>query len=465
VERREAGKRMDEIHTDGVIFVTVSKQTKQTEETRKDQKDWSWVEPAVWTESMLTALQRGVKGGKWFSLIDKVYSEGNMLVAFKSVTRNRGAAGVDHVSIKDYERNLSHNIRKTCKSLKEGTYRPKAIRRQYIPKAGSKEMRPLGIPAVGDRVVQTALRNVLEPIFERDFAERSYGFRPGRGCKDALREVYSHLLSGYLHVVDVDLKSYFDTIPHSRLIKRVEEKVSDGRVLELLEFFVKQKVMDGLDAWTPEGGCPQGAVISPLLSNIYLDPLDHLMETKGIIMVRYADDFVLLCQSAEEAEEALRQVRNWTQENGLQLHPEKTRIVDMTESEQGFDFLGYHFHTSGEKKEIKRWVSRKSEKKFKDSIRAKTRKCNGQSMEAIIADVNRTLRGWFEYFKHSNRYTFQRLDSWIRRRLRTILRKRSKRQGGAWGWDNKKWPNAFFEERGLFSLYRNLEILRQSLRS
>jgi RNA-directed DNA polymerase len=256
-----------------------------------------------------------------------------------------------------------------------------------------------------------------------------------------------------------------DTIPHSRLIKRVEEKVSDGRVLELLELFIKQQVMDGLDAWTPEGGSPQGAVISPLLSNIYLDPLDHLMETNGIVMVRYADDFVLLCQSAEEAEAALQQVRNWTVENGLQLHPEKTRLVDMTETEQGFDFLGYHFHTSGEEKKIKRWVSRKSEKKFKDSIRAKTRKCNGKSMEAIIADVNLTLRGWFEYFKHSNRYTFQRLDSWVRRRLRTILRKRTKRKGGAWGWDNMKWPNAFFQDLGLFSLYSTHVILSQSLRS
>lgn len=293
---------MEEIHTDGVIFVTVSKKTKQTEETLNDQRDWSWVEPAVWTQSMLTALQRGVKGGRWFSLIDKVYNEGNMLVAFKSVACNKGAAGVDHVSIKDYERHLSHNIRKTCESLKERTYRPKPIRRQYIPKAGSKEMRPLGIPAVGDRVVQTALRNVLEPIFERDFAERSYGFRPGRSCKDALREVDRHLRSGYRHVVDADLKSYFDTIPHSRLIKRVEEKVSDGRVLELLELFIKQQVMDGLDAWTPEEGSPQGAVISPLLSNLYLDPLDHLMETNGIVMVRYADDFVLLCKVRRKLE-------------------------------------------------------------------------------------------------------------------------------------------------------------------
>jgi RNA-directed DNA polymerase len=326
-------------------------------------------------------------------------------------------------------------------------------------------MRPLGIPAVGDRVVQTALRNVLEPIFEKDFAERSYGFRPGKGCKDALREVDRHLRAGYCHVVDADLKSYFDTIPHSRLIKRVEEKVSDGRVLELLEFFIKQQVMDGLDAWTPEGGCPQGAVISPLLSNIYLNPLDHLMETKGIVMVRYADDFVLLCRSAGEAEEALEQVQSWTLENGLQLHPGKTRIVDMTQIDQGFDFLGYHFRTRGEDRKIRRYPSKKSEGKFKDRIRAKTKKSSGQSMKAIIGDVNQTLRGWFEYFKHSEEYVFKRLDSWIRRRLRTILRKRTKRKGGAWGWDNMRWPNIFFEERGLFSLYSTYIILRQSLRS
>jgi RNA-directed DNA polymerase len=372
---------------------------------------------------------------------------------------------VDHVGIKDYERHLSHNISKTSKSLKESKYRPKPIRRHYIPKAGSKEMRPLGIPAVGDRVVQTALRNVLEPIFERDFAERSYGFRPGRGCKDALREVDRHLRAGYCHVVDADLKSYFDTIPHSRLIKRVEEKVSDGRVLELLEQFIKQQVTEGLDTWVPGEGTPQGAVISPLLSNIYLNPLDHLMETKGIVMVRYADDFVLLCRSAGEAEEALEQVQSWTLENGLQLHPGKTRIVDMTQIDQGFDFLGYHFRTRGEDRKIRRYPSKKSEGKFKDRIRAKTKKSSGQSMKAIIGDVNQTLRGWFEYFKHSEEYVFKRLDSWIRRRLRTILRKRTKRKGGAWGWDNMRWPNIFFEERGLFSLYSTYIILRQSLRS
>ena len=212
-----------------------------------------------------------------------------------------------------------------------GSTDPQAVRRVWIPKPGSKEKRPLGIPTVEDRVVQAALLNVLEPIFERDFAEQSYGFRPKRGCKDALRRVVDLLKAGYVWVVDADLKSYFDTIPHGRLIKRVEEKVSDGRVIELLQKYLKQDVMDGMESWTPEEGTPQGAIVSPLLSNIYLDPLDHEMAGEGFQMVRYADDFVILCRSEAEAQEALERVQSWTVQAGLTLHPEKTRIVNAEE--------------------------------------------------------------------------------------------------------------------------------------
>ena len=202
-------------------------------------------------------------------------------------------------------------------------------------------MRPLGIPTVRDRVAQTALRNVIEPIFEKDFAPQSYGFRPGRGCKDALRRVEALLKQGYTHIVDADLKSYFDTIPHAKLIQRVKDKISDGRILKLIEAYLTQGVLEDLERWTPEKGVPQGAVISPLLSNIYLNPLDHLMAKHGIQMVRYADDFVLLCQNKAQAEDALQEVKDWTQQAGLILHPEKTRIVHAVT--EGFDFLGYHF--------------------------------------------------------------------------------------------------------------------------
>jgi RNA-directed DNA polymerase len=229
-------------------------------------------EPAVWTTRMLAALARGVVGGKWHSLIDKVYSEATLRAAFAAVSSNDGAAGVDHVGIEQYARNLDTNLARLSEALRAGTYRPQAIRRHYIPKPGSQEKRPLGIPTVQDRVAQTALRMVLEPIFERDFAAQSYGFRPGRGCKDALRRVDELLRTGHVHVVDADLKSYFDTIPKDRLLAEVGRKVADGRVLGLVRAFLDQSVLDGDQDWIPEQGTPQGAVISPLLSNIYLGP-------------------------------------------------------------------------------------------------------------------------------------------------------------------------------------------------
>ena len=227
--------------------------------------------------------------------------------------------------------------------LQDGSYRPQAMRRVWIPKPGSTEKRPLGIPTVRDRVVQAALRHVLEPIFERDFAEQSYGFRPDRGCKDALRRVDELLKAGYTCVVDADLKSYFDTIPHEPLMERVAEKVSDGRVLALIEAFLNQQVMDGMKSWTPEAGTPQGAVLSPLLANIYLDPLDHADGAAGVrdgaVRGRLRDSVPqpgggrtgLGTGAAMDGEQA-----------GLTLHPAKTRIVDATQTE-GFDFLGYHF--------------------------------------------------------------------------------------------------------------------------
>src|SRR5213596_3348366 len=238
---------------------------------------WTWTESSVWTERMLTALEQGVKGGVWFSLMDKVYAERTLKAAWHRVNANAGAAGIDHVTVAMYERDLDRNLAQLATQLRDGTYRPQAIPRTWIDKPGSREQRPLGIPTVRDRVVQTAVRMVLEPIFERTFAARSYGFRPLRGCKDALRRVDSLLTSGYTWVVDADLRHYFDTIPHPALMQRVQERVADGRVLALLEAFLTQHVLDGLSTWTPEEGTPQGAVISPLLANIYLNPLDHQM--------------------------------------------------------------------------------------------------------------------------------------------------------------------------------------------
>lgn len=422
--------------------VSVSDGTKQAGEIWDR---WSWVEPDVWTERMLTALEERVKGGKWFSLIDKVYSEKVLRLAFTKVKAREGAAGADYQTIQMFEKGLEGNLTRLSKALEKGAYRPQPVRRVWISKPGKKDKRPVGIPTVRDRVVQTAMRMVLEPIFERDFAEQSYGFRPNRGCKEALRRVNDLLKQGYTWVVDADIKSYFDTISHDKLIGLISTKVTDGRMISLIEQYLNQEVMGTAEQWIPEEGTPQGAVISPLLSNIYLDPLDYYMADKGTEMVRYADDVVILCRSEKEAQKALEQVTHWILEAELELHPEKTRIVDATQV-GGFDFLGYHFERGH------RWPSRKSANKFRETIRSKTKRTNGHSMERIIWDVNRSTKGWFEYFKHSRKRTFSHFDGWIRMRLRSILRKRQRRTGVGRGFDHLRWPNAYFAELGLFSL-------------
>ncbi len=405
---------------------------------------------------MLTTLVEGVKGGKWYSLMDKVHAERTLRAAFARVKANKGSSGVDHVTVEMFETELDDDLRRLAEALRTGEYRAQAIRRTYIPKPGSREKRPLGIPTVRDRVVQTALRMVLEPIFERDFAAHSYGFRPGRGCKDALRRVDELLESGSVFVVDADLKSYFDTIPHEHLLAQVGQKVTDGKIMKLLEQFLRQGILDGLDAWTPEQGTPQGAVISPLLSNIYLDPLDHLMAGEGFEMVRYADDFVVLCRSEAQAARALAVIADWTAAAGLVLHPDKTRLIDARM--ESFDFLGYRFANG------RRWPRDKSLRKLKDAIRGKTPRTAGRSLRAIIDDLNPMLRGWFIYFQHSYRTTFPALDGWLRSRLRSMLRQHQGGRGIARAADRQRWPNAFFAAHGLFSLQRAHALACQSPR-
>jgi RNA-directed DNA polymerase len=305
-------------------------------------------------------------------------------------------------------------------------------------------------------VVQAALRLVIEPIFEQVFVEHSYGFRPERGCKDALREVERLLKAGYTHVVDADLKSYFDSIPHRSLLAEVGGHLADGRILGLIEGYLKQDILEGLRMWTPEQGSPQGAVISPLLANLYLHPVDVAMVMAGFEMIRYADDLVVLCRTREEAQQALDILRGLVTERGLSLHPDKTRVVDVSAPGESFQFLGYHFERGT------RWPRKKSVKKFKDAIRSKTGRSNGQSLSVIIDGVNRTLRGWFEYFKHSHKWTFPAIDSWVRRRLRSILRRRLGLKGISRGLDHRRWPNQFFRDHGLFNLVDAHQALLQS---
>jgi len=416
----------------------------------------------VWTRSMLNALEGGVKGNKWFSLIDKVASDRTLGIAWEKVRSNAGACGVDRISVEFFAKDSQNRLLAVKERLKKNAYRAQAIRRVEIPKPGSREKRPLGIPSVLDRVVQSALKLVIEPIFEREFAPQSYGFRPGRGCKDALREVEGRLREGCTHVVDVDIKGYFDNIPHEALMKLVAERISDGRVLGLVEMFLKQGVLNNGMEIEPEKGSPQGGVISPLLANLYLNPLDWLLESWGIVGVRYADDMVLLARSAEEARSALKRLEEWMGEARLTLHPEKTRLVDMGQSRACFDFLGYRFLRTGKGKLI-RLVSPKSLRKLRTNLKPPTRRCNGRCLPAIIAILNPRLRGWFNYFQQAQTDEHVRVDKWVRMRLRSILRKRQKRKGRGRGRDHRRWPNLYFENLGLFSLKRAKED-RLSLR-
>jgi len=437
------------------VGVPKARQTGETEDR------WCWVERAVWTERMLKALETGVKGGVWFSLMDKVYSLRNLHTAFAKVKANNGAAGVDHVTVKQFEKGLEENLRKLHEDLKTGRYRPQRIRRHWIAKPGRQGKRPLGIPTVRDRVVQTAVRDGIEPIFEKIFAENSYGFRPGKGCKAALRRVMQILESGKYWVVDADIRSYFDRIDHQGLMREVATQIADGAVLQLIESFLQQEVLEEMQSWRPEQGCPQGAVISPLLANIYLNSLDHQMAQAGYSMVRYADDLVILCETQQEANEALGVLREWMESKGLELHPEKTQIVDL--HEEGFDFLGYHFQAGkpGLPRLVK-WPRKKSMKRLRANLKPLTKRANGRSLQAIIDLLNPKLSGWFEYYKHSNRLTFVTVDGWVRARLRAILRKRKGLRGRSRGADQQSWTNAYFHDRGLFSLTTAFESSIQS---
>jgi len=395
---------------------------------------------------MLEALERGNDKRKWHTLADKVWSPKTLEAALQAVVSKRGAPGIDGQTTKAVAAKATAEVAEVSRLLRERRYEPKAVKRVWIEKAGGKEKRPLGLPTVRDRIVQKALHIVLEPIFERDFAAQSYGFRPGRNAKQAVERVETLLSEGKAWVVDADIKGYFDNIPHDALMERVGEKIADSRVNGLIGKFLEQGVMESGKNWQPTpGGTPQGAVLSPLLANIYLDPLDHQMAAAGREMIRYADDFVILCESRDEAEAALEAVKHWMEKAGLTLHPEKTRIVDARER-GGFDFLGWHFERGW------KWPREKSQRKFKDAIRAKTRRSNGKSMNVIIAEVNRTVRGWGNYFQGGVGNVPQKLESWVRMRLRSVLRKRDKRKGRGRGRDHNRYPNAWFAERGLISL-------------
>lgn len=423
---------------------------------------WSWVEPAAWTEPMLEALEHGrVKGGKWFSLIDKIGKTKNLEAALRRVKENKGGAGIDHVTPAVFEREAAANLQRLQNQLQAGTYQPQAIRRVYIPKPGSGEKRPLGIPTVRDRVMQAATRQVIEPIFEHEFKDCSYGFRPGRSSKDALRAVDAKLKEGRTIVVDTDIRNFFGSVKHDTLMALVERRIADSRVLELIRGFLEQRVLDE-PLWEPTG-TPQGAVISPLLANIYLHELDVVMTNAGLEMVRYADDLVVLCRTEDEAEEALGLLRCTLERLSLEMHPEKTRVVNMQHEGARFTFLGYEFVRSGRDGRLKRYPSKKSEKKLRERIRKHTRRTNRHSLAKIVAGVNPILRGWYEYFRNSSSSAFEATDSWVRARLRSILEKRNHHRNRGHGMAHRRYPNAYFNTNGLFCLSMAHTIERRSV--
>jgi group II intron reverse transcriptase/maturase len=409
---------------------------------------------------------------KWYSLIDKIWALPNMEEAFKEVKKNRGAAGVDGVTIKAFEFGVEDNVQILQRELREKTYKPRPVKRVYIPKAdGSK--RPLGIPTVRDRVVQAAVRRIIEPIFEAKFLDCSFGFRPNRSAHMALEKIRKDLLDGYVYVIDADLKSYFDTIPHDKLMSLVREEIVDGSVIGLLKCFLQAGIMEGGSFHLNEKGTPQGGVISPLLANVYLHPLDELMTERGHRITRYADDFVICCKSQKGAERVLKSVTQFLEEKlGLTIHPEKTKIVN--NMKEPFVFLGHEFKQGN-------WVkpSDKSIKKFKSKVKEITKRNQTVNIEKLIKEkLNPYLRGWGNYFGHWHSKTlFIEFDAWIRRRLRAVqlrswrkirklhrvLRKRKwkgelpRLRMYAWRSSNctpvhVALPNEWFKEIGLISL-------------
>jgi len=429
--------------------------------------------PSASIEPVEVVSQRAGKK-KWNSLIDKVYSPRNLALAWERVRENNGAAGADGTTVETFGRKAEERLAALSEDLRAKTYRPHPVRRKLIPKSGGGS-RPLGIPTVRDRIVQQALLQVLEPVFEPTFSTRSHGFRPGKGCTTALAVIDRAIEVGYTHVVDADIQSFFDTVDHEKLLDAINEEVADGSVLRLIRRILKAGVwmQDSGQVEPTDLGTPQGGPVSPLLANIYLHRMDKALTQAGHGLVRYADDFVIFAKSEGEARQALALAEQVLAELGLTLHPEKTRVVSV---DDGFEFLGFHYFLDPVKGLRLKEVRRKSVQRFRDAIRLRTpriitqkpvkrkhvtlhRLAKNQRIAAIIAKLNPFLRGWHGYFKTAKlRYepAFESFDKFVRRRMRSAIVGRT----GGGGWWNVVITNAMLEQLGLVSLARLQEQYR-----
>jgi group II intron reverse transcriptase/maturase len=396
---------------------------------------------------------------KVHSLIDKVYKRKNLEMAWEKVKANRGSGGVDGQTLEAFEAQLNQQLERLQRELKENTYQPLPVRQHPIPKRDKPgEQRMLGIPAIYDRVCQQALLNRLEPIFEPTFDDASFGYRRGRSPKDALRKVWKEIRSGSEWIVDADLRDFFGSADHEKLLTLVAQRVADSRVLRLIKAMLKAGSYGKGQLFPSERGTPQGSVVSPVLSNILLTPFDREMRLRGYQLTRFADDWVVTCRSAAEARAAMDAARRILKQLGVELHPQKTRIVHVR---YGFEFLGYKIkcgwrklylpgnkiRSQARQDALYAYPKEKSIRRFMDQVRERTKRTIPLRTEELIAGLNPLLRGWGEYYKRAHiRKLFQRLDGWIRRRI--------------WSHRYRRWRNAGWKRLPAAQLYGEYELVR-----
>ena len=394
---------------------------------------------------------------KVHSLIDKVYKRENLEMAWEKVKANRGSGGVDGQSLEGFAAQLDQQLDRLQRELKDDTYQPQPVRQVQIPKAGKPdEFRLLGVPTIYDRVCQQALLNRLEPIFEPVFDEANFGYRRGRSTKDAMRKVWKEIQSEREWIVDADLKDFFGSAEHEKLLTLVAQRIADGRILRLIRAMLKAGSYGQGRLFPTERGTPQGSVISPLLSNILLTPFDQEMRRKGYQLTRFADDWVVTCKSAQEARAAITAALRILKELGVELHPQKTRIVHV---QHGFEFLGYKIKRGKQLKlsedkirsaarsgALYAYPREKSIRRFEDQVRTLTKRRVPLSTKELIEELNPVLRGWGHYYKKAHvRKFFHRLDCWIVRRI--------------WSHRCKRWRNRGWKQLPWAALYSQYELV------